>query len=179
MTNEIRLGINDYGTPHRIQLYPEDGKWFTHAELSLSTFLFRIYRKDSIRLPCSSSNDKIYPSDINKLHYYEDAQNLIIGNEVMTVDGDSSVEGKYVNVTRVEPSYHRKQSLISHIIFESSSVVTYDGTAKALYLTPEIDMVKYSGTYQFLVQIDTGSRKSTVKKSGLNNPFLITFIPEV
>lgn len=176
---DIRLGINDFGTPHIIHLYPEDGKGFTQAELAVSTFLFRIYKRDYLRLPCRSDNDRIYTSNTNKLHHYEDGQSLIIGNEVMTVDGDPSIDGKYIKVARVEPVFHPKQSLVSHIYYESSTVVSWDPTSKILYLTPEADMVKYPGSYQFLIQVDTGTRKSTIKNYSKNVPYIITFVSEV
>lgn len=176
---DIRLGINDYGSPYRLFYYPEDGKYFSSAELATASYLFRIYRKDYLRLSCGSSDDRIYTSDTSKMRYYNDGDMLIIGNESMEITGQPSFEGKYIKVTRPTPMFHPKQSVISHVIFESATVVTYDQQGRSIVMIPELGMVEVPGTYLFLIQIDTGTRKSTVKKHSANNPYVITFLPEL
>ena len=171
----ITIGQGDFGKQIPIGLWPMDNYGFSYDELNSADFNCIIFRIDRLKVQMELADSKLIPSDKRRIHYYQNSDNIVVFDETMSIAGLPDIKGEYVAVTRAaKTNIHKKGEPIFHTIYESITMVTWDSQLRRVFLTPEVDCVKYVGSYRLQIEVDIpGVRKAICQESSKGNRFLL------
>jgi hypothetical protein len=180
---EITLTQGNLGTKHYLTLWPQDGKQLTRQELQSATeYKLEVWRYVRLKQPLNADTSDVllYPYDSNKFHYYTAGDEIVLNDEIATVNKVQASEERIKLNTRVNPVAHKKNEIIVHKIHTTINMVEYDSQLRRVILThlAELNIPPDSYRFTIIVTVDP-TRISTCNESYRDKDFILKMLPSV